>query len=246
VRAPLAAPSPVGTIGGVRRAYGLLLSTALLSLALQGAVTPSAIQQVAVTALAAAAVLLALHAAPLRPRLVAVATTVALVLLTLSIVRAAFGGIGEGAARAMNAALVALGPPAIAYGVVHDIRDSGRVRIEAVMGVLSLYVLVGMLFAFTYGAIDLLDDEPFFAGGETATASHCLYFSFTTLTTVGYGDFTAGTDLGHTLAIFEALIGQIYLVTVVSVLVTNLGRPARPAPDPPRSGVPQRSPEPRG
>jgi hypothetical protein len=44
---------------------------------------------------------------------------------------------------------------------------------------------------------------------------------------VGYGDFVARSDLGHTLAIFEALIGQIYLVTVVSVLVSNLGRPAR-------------------
>jgi hypothetical protein len=246
VRAPLAARAPTGTIGGVRRAYGLLLLTALLSLALQGAVTPSAIQQVAVTALAAAAVLLALHAAPLRPRLLAVATTFALVLLGLSIVRAVFGGIGEGAARAMNAALVALGPPAIAYGVVHDIRDSGGVRIQSVMGVLSLYVLVGMLFAFTYGAIDLLGDEPFFADGEAATASHCLYFSFTTLTTVGYGDFTAATDLGHTLAVFEALIGQIYLVTVVSLMVTNLRRPSRAATDQPRSGLPQTSAEPPG
>ena len=57
--------------------------------------------------------------------------------------------------------------------------------------------------------------------------SQCLYFSFTTLTTVGYGDLTARTDLGHTLAVFEALIGQIYLVTVVSLIVSNLGR-ARP------------------
>jgi len=47
------------------------------------------------------------------------------------------------------------------------------------------------------------------------------------LTTVGYGDLTARTDLGHTLAVFEALIGQIYLVTVVSLIVSNLGR-ARP------------------
>jgi hypothetical protein len=54
--------------------------------------------------------------------------------------------------------------------------------------------------------------------------SECLYFSFTTLTTVGYGDLTARTDLGHTLAVFEALIGQIYLVTVVSLIVGNLRR----------------------
>jgi Ion channel len=150
-------------------------------------------------------------------------------------VRAIFGGIGEGAARAMNAALVALGPPAIAFGVMHDLRTSRHVGVQSVLGVLSLYILVGMLFAFVYGAIDLLADEPFFAGVEVATVSECLYSSFITLTTVGYGDLSANSDLGHTLSMFETLIGQNYLVTVVSVLVSNLGRP-RPATDPPRSG----------
>ena len=173
------------------------------------------------TALAVAAVVLALHAAPLSPRLVAWATAAALVLLALSVVQAVFGGIGEGAARAMNAALVAVGPPAIAYGVLHDLRTTRHVGLQSVLGVLSLYILVGMLFAFVYGAIDLLADESFFAGVETATVSECLYFSFITLTTVGYGDLSASSDLGHTLSIFEALIGQIYLVTVVSVLVSD-------------------------
>ena len=142
-------------------------------------------------------------------------------------VRALGGGIGEGAALAMNAALVALGPPAIAVGIVRDLRVSGQVRVQAVMGVLAFYLLVGMLFAFTYGAVDQFGGDPFFAGGQEATASHFLYFSFITLTTVGYGDFTARSDLGHTLAVFEALLGQIYLVTVVSLIVSNL-RPARP------------------
>jgi hypothetical protein len=122
---------------------------------------------------------------------------------------------------------VALGPPAVAVGVLHDMRATGQVRLAAVLGVLSLYLLFGMFFAFTYGAIDRLGGDPFFAGGQSATASHCLYFSFGTLTTVGFGDFVARTDLGHTLAILEALIGQIYLVTVVSLIVSNLGRPAR-------------------
>jgi Ion channel len=211
-------------LAGVGR-YGWVLLSTVLSLGLQGIAPPGALQQVAVTALAVAAVVLALHAAPLPPRLVAWATAAALVLLALSVVQAVFGGIGEGAARAMNAALVALGPPAIAYGVLHDLRTTRHVGLQSVLGVLSLYILLGMLFAFVYGAIDLLADEPFFAGVETATVSECLYFSFITLTTVGYGDLSASSDLGHTLSIFEALLGQIYLVTVVSVLVSNVGRP---------------------
>jgi hypothetical protein len=127
----------------------------------------------------------------------------------------------------MNAALIALGPPAVAVGVLRDLRAAREVRLEAVFGVLSFYMLVGMAFGFVYGAIDRFGAEPFFAGGQSASVSHCLYFSFTTLATVGYGDFVARTDVGHTLAVSEALLGQIYLVTVVSLIVSNLGRPAR-------------------
>jgi Ion channel len=127
----------------------------------------------------------------------------------------------------MNAALVALGPPAIAVGLVRDLRASGVVQIQSLFGVLSLYMLIGMLFGFVYGAIDRFGGDPFFAGGHAATIAHCIYFSFTTLATVGYGDFVARSDLGHTLAVSEALIGQIYLVTVVSLIVSNLRRPPR-------------------
>jgi Ion channel len=58
--------------------------------------------------------------------------------------------------------------------------------------------------------------------------SETRFENFTTLTTVGYGDLTARTGLGHTLSVSEGLLGQIYLVTVVSLIVTNLGR-RRPA-----------------
>jgi len=115
--------------------------------------------------------------------------------------------------------------------VVRNLRASGEVRIESVMGVLSLYILLGMLFAFVYGAIDKLGGDPFFASEASATVSNCLYYSFTTLATVGYGDFTARSDLGHTLSVTEALVGQIYLVTVVSLIVSNLGRRGRREPD---------------
>jgi hypothetical protein len=209
------------------RRYGLLLVATVLSFAVQGAVAPGPLQQIAVTALAGASLLLALRAANLSRRLMAVAAVLAVAVLVLSLVRATAGGIGDGTARAMNALLVALGPPAVAVGLVRDLRASGQVRLEAVIGVLSLYLLIGMAFGFIYGAVDRFGGDPFFAGGDPATVSHCLYFSFTTLATVGYGDFVSRSDFGHTLAVSEALIGQIYLVTVVSLIVSNLGRPAR-------------------
>jgi len=61
------------------------------------------------------------------------------------------------------------------------------------------------------------------ANGATATSARSVYFSFVTLATVGYGDYTAATNLGHTLSITEALLGQIYLVTVVATIVSRLG-----------------------
>jgi hypothetical protein len=210
-----------------RRRYGVLLASTLALLAVQGIVPPSRAQEVVVAALAGASVVLACRAAQLSPRMVRLATIVGGVVVVLGIVRATAGGVSEGAARLGMAALVALGPPAVAVGVVRDLRTSGRVRLEAVSGVLCLYLLLGLLFAYVYGAIDRLGDDSFFAGAEDGTLSRCLYFSFTTLTTVGYGDLVAGSNLGRTLAIFEALLGQIYLVTVVSLIVSNLGRPAR-------------------
>lgn len=207
--------------------YGLLFLATIASVAVQGVAHPGGVQQVVVTALAGGTLVLAFHAGGLAPRFTRAIVAFAAAAVVVAIVRATAGGIGEGAARAVNAALVALGPPAVAVGLVRELRHTGEVRLEAVSGVLCLYVLVGMTFGFIYGAIDNLGGDPFFENGEPATVAHCLYFSLTTLATVGYGDFVARSDLGHTLAVSEALIGQIYLVTVVSLIVSNLRRPAR-------------------
>ena len=206
--------------------YGLLLLATVASVAVQGVAEPGGVQQVIVTALAGGTLVLAFHAGDLAPRFTRAVIAFAAAALIVAVVRATAGGIGEGAARAVNAALVALGPPAVAIGLLRELRASHEVRLQAVAGVLCLYVLVGMTFGFVYGAIDNLGGDPFFASGETATVAHCLYFSLTTLATVGYGDFVARSNLGHTLAVSEALIGQIYLVTVVSLIVSNLRRPA--------------------
>jgi hypothetical protein len=196
-------------------------------MAVQGAVPPSDVQLVMVTALLGVSLILAFEVARATPALRAFARTLATAGLAVALLRVATDTIGEGEARVMSAALVAFGPPAIAVGVMRSLRAHGLVHLEAVMGVLSLYILLGLLFAFVYGALDELGPGAFFASGVAASGSDFMYFSFTTLTTVGFGDLTARTDLGHTLAVFEALTGQIYLVTVVSLIVGNLGR-ARP------------------
>jgi hypothetical protein len=93
-----------------------------------------------------------------------------------------------------------------------------------VAGALCIYLLAGLFFAFVYSAIGAFQEGQFFAQTETTTSVDCVYFSFVTLTTVGYGDLTARTDFGRMTSISEALFGQLYLVSVVALLVGNLGR----------------------
>ena len=222
--APVADDGVFATSGHALHWYALLLGAVVASVAVQGTVDAGEVQQVVVSVLLAASLLLAFRIARVVPWLMALAAILAFTGVCFSVVRALTDVAGDGEARALNALVVAFGPPAIALGVIRSLRASGGVRLEALMGVLSIYMLLGLLFAFVYGAVDRLGGDPFFANGADATVAKCVYFSFTTLTTAGYGDFTARTDLGHTLSIFEALIGQIYLVTVVSLIVTHIGR----------------------
>jgi hypothetical protein len=202
----------------------------LLTFAVEGTIKPGGAQQVLVSMLLGVTLIAAFHVGHLSRRWLLVASYVAVAGVVVSVLRALTGAIGDGEARAMNALLVALAPPAVAIGVVRNLRSTGAVRLEAVTGVLTLYMLLGFLFAFVYGAIDRLGGDPFFANGTEATVANCQYFSFTTLATIGYGDLTARTNLGHTLSVLEGLLGQIYLVTIVSLIVSNLGRRAGPRP----------------
>jgi hypothetical protein len=186
------------------------------------------VEEVLVSVLLGATLLLALWAADSKPRIMWPAVVIVVVLILTSIIEAANGNVDGGATRIANALLVGLAPPAIIIGVICSLRTRQAVTLEAVFGVLCVYILLGMFFASVYGTIDRFGGDPFFAGGQSATVARCLYFSFTSLTTAGYGDFTARTNLGHTLSVSEALLGQIYLVTVVSLIVANLGR-SRPA-----------------
>jgi len=116
---------------------------------------------------------------------------------------------------------------AIAVVIAAGAVAQGEVNIKSVGGAICVYMLIGMVFLFAYGAVAALGSGPFFAQGTDGTRPVRLYFSFVTLATLGYGDYTPADNLGHTLAILEALLGQLYLVTVVAVVVSRLGRSRR-------------------
>jgi voltage-gated potassium channel len=125
-----------------------------------------------------------------------------------------------GATHLLNALLL------VAVGVVIGVGvfDQRTVNRQSILGAICIYLLIGMFFTFVYGAAAAFGSGGFFADGTDGTPSLRLYFSYVTLTTVGYGDYSPAGDLGHTLAIGEALLGQLYLVTVVAVIVSRLHR----------------------
>jgi voltage-gated potassium channel len=92
------------------------------------------------------------------------------------------------------------------------------------MGALCVYLLLGLLFASAYGLIQSIDSQPLFVQMDESFWIDRLYFSFVTLTTVGYGDLSVGGDIARLVAMTEAMIGQLYLVSVVALVVGNLGR----------------------
>jgi hypothetical protein len=206
--------------------YGLVLLMILASLAFQLASSDSDAAQAITIVLQAFTLLLAVWASESRHiviRIVELIVTVVVVAATLTFV--ASGNVDDGAAKIVNLLLIAFAPLTIAGGIVRHFRMEGVVTIRTMFGVLCIYLLIGSFFGFCYGAVGALSDSSFFAQTTQETSSDFLYFSFTTITTTGYGDLTAATDLGRSLAITEALIGQIYLVTVVAVIVGNLRRP---------------------
>jgi hypothetical protein len=107
-------------------------------------------------------------------------------------------------------------------------RMSRELVIDAgvVLGALCLYLLIGYFFAGIFGIVAGSSDQPFFAqsGVGDGDAFDRIYYSYVTLTTTGYGDLSASGDLGRMLSATEALLGELYLVSLVALVVGNLGR----------------------
>jgi len=207
------------------RGYGLVLILVGGSIVLRMAAESSDVTLFVSVLLQATTLVVAVWIAGARRRAVRVAAFIAcfaaMASLVLWIVR---GDIPVGAIAVVNGLLVSVAPIVIAAGLVRELRRERAVDAQTLSGVLAIYLLVGMLFSFVYAVIGAVDADALFAEGNAATPADELYFSFVTLCTVGYGDLTPADDLARTVAIGEMLIGQIYLVTVVSLIVTNLGR----------------------
>jgi hypothetical protein len=210
--------------------YGIVLLLVIASIGLQMAATGSTGTRFATIALQAATLVVAVRTSGVHRGGVRLAALVAVVAMVAALVTLiAKGYLPESASAIVNGLLVAVAPAAIAAGLLRELRETRRVSVATLAGVLAIYLLAGMFFSFLYGVVNAFDPDGLFNQVSDSTRADELYFSFVTLCTVGYGDLTPATDLPRTLAIAEMLIGQIYLVTVVALIVSNLGRVREPS-----------------
>ena len=124
--------------------------------------------------------------------------------------------------------IILLLPPAAIFRRMRKESQAGGVDLEVVLGALCAYLWIGGYFAFIYGAAARIFETPFFAQPGAENQLNYLYFSFVTLTCVGYGDIYPAFGPGRMLAVTEAVIGQLYLVSVVAIVVSAFGRRKAP------------------
>ena len=144
-------------------------------------------------------------------------------LVPLAVILGIVGRFGDSrpaemVAASMNLVLPAAAIVVLARRIVMEPFVTGR----TVLGLLCVYLLIGMTFAAMFIVIAVASGEPFFIQTDRAQPADFTYFSFVTLATVGYGDFTAANPMPRMVAAVEGLTGQLYLVTVVAVAVSRV------------------------
>ncbi len=207
---------------GIHR-YGIVLLLVIVA-ALAVVILPaSGLSRLLATALSAATAIAALRAAGSPPSAQRLGRVLALVAVIGAAVAAVSGGssVERGILELTIGAYVLLAPLVIVRGLVRRVLDHG-VDAQVVAGALAVYMMIGLVFGFLVAAVSEFSSAAYFVQHSSAVASDDVYYSFITLSTVGYGDFTPALGIGRGLAILEGVTGQLYLVTVVALLIGNL------------------------
>lgn len=204
-----------------RDAFGLVLASVLLTYVLASLLANRDWGAVILCLATSATSLIALSSAHARPRLV----RWAVYLSGATILLAAIGAVSGDRLWLNVATVVQVVLLTVAMGaVLQRVVTSERVGSRTILGALSVYAVLGLLFTFVYGFVERVQSGPFFEGHPHPAGGDFLFFSYTTLTTTGYGNLVPGGQPGRMISGLEMMIGQIFLVTLVAGLV-SLWRP---------------------
>jgi Ion channel len=207
--------------------YGTVLLIILVLLVFEVLSTDTDWSRALGIALAGSALTVSVATSRARVDVRRVRTFVVGVLALLVVIGILVGVLSDTATYFIGTFLVAAIPVALGGGLLRLIKEQG-VTVQAVAGALAIYLLVGLLFASAIAFVGKVESTPFFAQGGPVNNGDVVYYSFTVMTTTGFGDYTAAHPLGHALAVLEMLVGQLYLVTVIGILIGNfVGRTTR-------------------
>jgi hypothetical protein len=197
--------------------YGLVLLLILVTYALSAAITAAWALSL-VLSVQIATVWVTLRASRAR-RLARAIANVILVIATLAALMSLFihqGTTGTGLLAALSGLLYLVAP----FSIVRHLAQRRAVDLQTVLGAIAAYLLVGMFFAFLYRALGALEAGLFFGSQGEGTFPQDLFFSFTTLTTTGYGNLVPAGNPGQSFAVLEMLVGQLFLVTAVAKVIS--------------------------
>jgi hypothetical protein len=205
----------------VNDAFGLVFALVIATYVVTSLLGNNGWQAIIVMLFVSATSVVALTSSKVAPHWVHLAIYVSLVGLALALITAISGeddwlGVGGFVQVALlTAAMVA---------VLIRVVGTAEVNARTILGAISVYTVLGLLFAFCFEAVGRLEHYPFFENHPVLHHSDYIFFSYTTLTTTGYGDLVPGGQPGRMIAGLEMMIGQIFLVTLVAGLVA-LWRP---------------------
>jgi len=221
------AAAPLAGAGGRRPALFGRLLILLVFTYLLSAFTRSDLVNAIQVVLFLGVVLLSLRTGRLRRRTVRVTAIVLLAgtVAAVAVQAADRHGPGAGVANMWTALILLLS----AVLIIRRVLSQPDITLQSIYGAISAYMILGLMFAAVYAAMYRFAGNTFFAHGELGSTQHFQYFSFTTLTTLGYGDYTAAQSPGQAIAVIEAMAGQIFLATLVARLVAGYRSASRAA-----------------
>jgi hypothetical protein len=204
--------------------YGLLLGLLLLDYFLLAGVSQSRFASLVRIPIVVLTLLLALYTSHAPPRFVRFARGAAVIVVIGAVVYAITDAeLVHGIVNLLVGILLITSP----FFILRRILGHERVSTETILGSLCVYVLIGLTFASLFIAIHIIGDTSFASPPNANSGPDLLYLSFITLTTVGFGDIVAANDVGRAVVVLEAVIGQIFLITLVARLVAMFGEEQR-------------------
>jgi hypothetical protein len=211
----------MGRAERVRDAFGLVFVLVITTYVLTSLLGDRGWASVVICVATSATSVAALTSSHTAHRFVRMALWLSLASVALTVIGAASGAlVWLNFATLIQVSLLAVAMAAVLRRVVMTPNVGSR----TILGAISVYAVLGLLFTFVYAAIDRLQNGPFFEGHPHVQGGDYLFFSYTTLTTTGFGNLVPGGQPGRMISGLEMMVGQIFLVTLVAGLVA-LWRP---------------------